>query len=160
MRTIGLRFFNVFGERQDPAGPYAAAIPRFIAALRAHQRPVVHGDGLQSRDFTYVGNAVQAVLQALDNDDPANAGEVFNVAFGVRTTVLELLGVLREELGATDPAIASIEPQHTAGRPGDVRESLADIGKARERLGYQPSTGLREGLRRTLAWYAAALPAG
>lgn len=153
MGTIGLRFFNVFGERQDPEGPYAAAIPRFIKAFLGLRSPEVHGDGLQSRDFTYVGNAVQAVMAALHAPEEGCAGEVFNVACGVRTTLLELVDALRDELVRMDPAVAAVQVTHVAPRQGDVRDSLADVGKARERLGYTPAYTLREGLRKAVPWY-------
>ncbi len=153
MGTIGLRFFNVFGERQDPEGPYAAAIPRFIQRMLRHEAPQVHGDGLQSRDFTYVGNAVQAVLAAMDATDPRCLGGVFNVAYGQRTTVLELLAILRSELARHDPVIGTLGVEHMAERKGDVRDSLADIGKARELLGYAPLYDLRAGLSRAVPWY-------
>lgn len=153
--TVGLRFFNVFGERQDPDGPYAAAIPRFISALLEHKAPQVHGDGLQSRDFTYVGNAVQAVVCALEATDPACSGQVFNVAYGDRSTLLELIDALRNELGKLDPAIAQVGVDHVAARAGDVRDSLADIGKARRLLGYAPQFDLQRGLERAVPWYVA-----
>lgn len=153
LHTIGLRFFNVFGERQDPEGPYAAAIPRFIKAFLRHERPQVHGDGLQSRDFTYVGNAVEAVLKALSSTDPRAKGEVFNVAYGDRTTLLELIDALRAELARTDPAIAEVGVQHVAERAGDIRDSLANISKARELLGYAPRFDLKAGLERAVPWY-------
>jgi UDP-N-acetylglucosamine 4-epimerase len=155
MRTIGLRFFNVFGERQDPEGPYAAAIPRFIRALLAHEPPIIYGDGHQSRDFTYVGNAVQAVLAALQTDDERAFGEVFNVAYGERTTLLTLLAALKEELMKVDPVVAVVAAEHAEPRVGDVRDSLADIGKARTVLGFAPKVDLREGLARAVPWYVA-----
>jgi len=151
--TIGLRFFNVFGERQDPEGPYAAAIPKFIKRLLQHHPPQVFGDGLQSRDFTYVGNAVQAVLRALRTDEPKAMGEVYNIAFGACTNVLELVNVLRSELALVDPAIASIGVEHLPERAGDIRDSLADVSKARILMGYAPSTDLRAGLAKAVPWY-------
>lgn len=151
--TIGLRFFNVFGERQDPEGPYAAAIPKFIRNFLKHRSPQIHGDGGQSRDFTYVGNAVQAVLCAVANTDPRSTGEVFNVAFGARTTLLELLDALRDELARIDPAIAEVPVEHVPERSGDIRDSLADISKAKELLGYTPEVDLRAGLRKAVPWY-------
>jgi UDP-N-acetylglucosamine 4-epimerase len=154
MSTIGLRFFNVFGERQDPEGPYAAAIPKFIRSLLRHEAPVIHGDGLQSRDFTYVANAAQAVLRALDATDPRCEGEVFNVAYGARTTLLQLAQGLRMVLAGIDPAVGAIEPRHGPERPGDIRDSLADISKARELLGYAPAYDLMAGLERAVPWYA------
>ena len=153
MQIIGLRFFNVFGERQDPEGPYAAAIPRFIRSLLRHESPLLHGDGLQSRDFTYVGNAVQAALCALRVQDPVCFGQVFNVAYGSRTTVLELVQVLRNELALIDPVVATIPNTHGPARQGDVRDSLADISKARELLGFAPVFDLQAGLQRAVPWY-------
>lgn len=153
MSTVGLRFFNVFGERQDPEGPYAAAIPRFIRSFLAHRAPTIHGDGLQSRDFTYVANAVQAVVRALESTDERCAGEVFNVAYGERTTLLQLVDGLRNVLAGLDPAVGAITAEHGPDRPGDIRDSLADIGKAREVLGYAPTFGLAAGLERAVPWY-------
>jgi UDP-N-acetylglucosamine/UDP-N-acetylgalactosamine 4-epimerase len=151
--TIGLRFFNVFGERQDPAGPYAAAIPRFIHAFLQHRSPEVHGDGLQSRDFTYVGNAVQAVLAALSCTNEPAIGKVFNIAFGERTSLLDLITLIRAELARLDPAIGSLSWEHVEARQGDVRDSLADIGLARGLLGFNPAFDLQQGLQRAVPWY-------
>ncbi len=153
METIGLRFFNVFGERQDPEGPYAAAIPRFIQALREHRAPVVFGDGRQSRDFTYVGNVVLALSRALATTDERAFGEVFNVAFGERTVLLDLLAAMRAILAEHDPLVASIQAEHAPERKGDILHSHADISKARAILGYAPAIGLREGLGRAIPWY-------
>lgn len=153
--TIGLRFFNVFGERQDPEGPYAAAIPKFIRAFLKHTPPQVFGDGLQSRDFTYVANAVKAVMAAVNTTDERAIGQVFNVAYGDRTTLLELVDALRASLAKNDPAIASVPVQHAPERTGDIRDSLADITKARTMLGYAPEVDLREGLERAVPWYVA-----
>lgn len=153
LETIGLRFFNIFGERQDPEGAYAAAIPRFMRALLRHESPVINGDGAQTRDFTYVGNAVQAVQRGLEA--PAQlAGQVFNIACGERCNLLDLLGRIRSRLATIDPAIAHLQPQHGPERAGDVRDSLADISKAREQLGYRPRFSLDEGLDRAVPWYA------
>lgn len=153
LETIGLRFFNIFGERQDPEGAYAAAIPKFIRALLAHRPPEVNGDGLQTRDFTYVKNAAQAVLKALAAGG-AMAGEVFNIAYGERCNLLELLRKMQERLAAVDPAVLAVSPKHGPERPGDVRDSLADISKAREQLGYEPRYSLDDGLDRAVPWYA------
>ncbi len=155
MSTIGLRFFNVFGERQDPEGPYAAAIPKFIRSFIRHESPLVHGDGLQSRDFTYVGNAVQAVIAAMESTDKRCHGEVFNVAYGDRTTLLELIAVLQSELARIDPAIAAVKVEHGPERAGDVRDSLADIAKASELLGFKPAFDLKAGLSKAVPWYVA-----
>lgn len=151
--TIGLRFFNVFGERQDPEGPYAAAIPRFIRSFLRHESPLVHGDGLQSRDFTYVGNAVQAVIAALECSPPQCAGRVFNVAYGSRTTLLELIGLLQRSLGKLDPRILEVPIEHGPARQGDVRDSLADISNAMRSLGFNPDHSLEQGLEKAVPWY-------
>ncbi|MEO7080897.1 MAG: NAD-dependent epimerase/dehydratase family protein [Flavobacteriales bacterium] len=151
--AIGLRFFNIFGERQDPEGAYAAAIPKFIRALLKHEPPVVNGDGLQTRDFTYVGNAVQAVQLALDAPSEL-AGEVFNIAYGDSCNLLELLGKLQERLAHIDPAIAHVGVEHAPPRKGDVQASHADISKAHEQLGYIPRSSVDEGLDRAVPWYA------
>ena len=155
METIGLRFFNVFGERQDPEGPYAAAIPRFIKALQAHQSPVVFGDGRQSRDFTYVGNVTSALIAAIRCTDQRAFGEVFNVAYGSRTFLMDLLDALRETMAKHDPAIGVVKVQHASERVGDIRDSHADVSKARDILGYSPAVSLREGLGRAVPWYLA-----
>lgn len=154
---IGLRFFNVFGERQDPNGPYAAAIPRFIQRLLAHQPPQVHGDGLQSRDFTYVGNIVAAVQAGLGVPSGHCPGMVFNVACGGRTTLLDLIDALRTELARIDPAIAAVGVEHGPERAGDVRDSQADVSRAREVLGFEAPIGMREGIARAVPWYAEHL---
>lgn len=153
LEAIGLRFFNIFGERQDPEGAYAAAIPKFIRALLKHEPPVVNGDGLQTRDFTYVGNAVQAVQRALEAPSD-RAGEVFNIAYGDSCNLLELLGKLQERLARIDPAISKVGVKHAPPRPGDVRASHADISKANEQLGYAPRSSVNEGLDRAVPWYA------
>jgi UDP-N-acetylglucosamine 4-epimerase len=153
LEAIGLRFFNIFGERQDPEGAYAAAIPKFIRALLRHEAPMVHGDGLQTRDFTYVGNAVQGVLQTLSA--PADrSGQVFNIAYGDSCDLLSLLGKLRERLQLIDPAAGAIRVHHAPARVGDVRASLADISKARRELDYSPRYSLDQGLDRAVPWYA------
>lgn len=151
--TVGLRFFNVFGRRQDPAGAYAAVIPKFIQCLMRHERPVINGDGSFSRDFTYVENVVQVHELALLAEKPEAVNQVYNVAFGERTTLNELFAYLREELSAFDPEISKLEPVYGPGRPGDIPHSLADIGKAEKLLGYAPEYSVREGLKRAAAWY-------
>lgn len=151
--TVGLRFFNVFGRRQDPAGAYAAVIPKFMQCLMRHERPVINGDGSFSRDFTFVENVVQAHELALLAENPEALNQVYNVAFGERTSLNELFAYLREELSAFDPEISLIEPVYSAERPGDVPHSLADIGKAEKLLGYTPEYSVREGLKRAAAWY-------
>ncbi len=145
VETVALRYFNVFGPRQDPASHYAAVIPKFIGMLAGGERPTVHGDGEQSRDFTYIDNVVDANLLAAES--AAAAGEVINVACGDRITLNRLLERLRAILAVDISAI------HGAPRPGDVRHSLADIGKAEKLLGYKPRVSLDEGLRRTIAFF-------
>jgi UDP-glucose 4-epimerase len=145
LETVRLRFFNIFGPRQRADSPYSGVIALFIAALSAGQAPTVHGDGLQSRDFTYVDNAVQAVLQAAVA--PAAVGNVYNVGNGASTSVLDLVAHLNQLLGT------QIVPVHGPARAGDVRHSQADITRARRDLGYEPAVSFAEGLRRTLAAY-------
>jgi len=146
--TVALRYFNVFGPRQDPSGPYAAVIPLFIKALLAGQQPVIFGDGLQTRDFTYVENVVQANLRAAEANGAA--GEVFNVGSGAAISLLDLLKELNAILGT------GVQPVFQPARAGDVRDSLADISKARKVLGYEPAVHLAEGLKRTVEHYRAA----
>ncbi len=145
LQTVALRYFNVFGPRQDPNSPYSAVIPLFITALLHGQRPIVYGDGHQSRDFTYVANVVQGNLLAADA--PQASGRVFNVANGRSSSLLELLRILGELLQVR------CEPRHEPPRVGDVRESLADITQARQWLGYEPQVGFEEGLRRSIDYY-------
>ena len=153
LETIGLRYFNVFGPRQDPKSQYSAVIPLFITAIMEGRRPTIYGDGSQTRDFTYVANAVQAVVLAAYSNDPKCLGEVFNVAFGSRTSLLELVGALRNELAIIDPAIGEVGVEHVAERSGDIRDSLADISKAKALLGYAPEVDLKAGLAKAVPWY-------
>ena len=154
---VGLRYFNVFGPRQDPDGAYAAVIPRWIAAL-IERRPVhVYGDGTTSRDFCYVANAVQANLLAACTDDAMSLNQVYNVAVGDRTTLGELLALLREQLSRLMPGFTADDPVHEAFRAGDVQHSQADIGKAARLLGYRPTHRVAEGLAEAMPWYIAAL---
>jgi UDP-glucose 4-epimerase len=145
LQTVALRYFNVFGPRQDPRGPYAAVIPLFILALLEGRSPVIYGDGRQTRDFTYVENVVQANLLAAQA--PQAAGHVINVGSGNAITLLDLLAELNRTLGTDLP------PQFQPPRAGDVRDSLADLTRARELLGYRPAVSLAEGLRRTADYY-------
>jgi nucleoside-diphosphate-sugar epimerase len=149
LETVSLRYFNVFGPRQDPTSQYAAVIPLFITAMLRGAAPTVYGDGGQSRDFTYVSNVVRANLLAATA--PGVAGRVFNVACGQRCTLLDLIAALDEALGT------HVAPVHAAPRPGDVRHSLADVTAAQEALGYRTEVDLHEGLRRTVAWYRQSL---
>lgn len=153
IEIVGLRYFNVFGRRQDPRGGYAAAIPKFASALLRHERPVIYGDGTQSRDFTHVDNVVLANMLALEVPLPEHEAAVCNVACGAQLTLNELFGILREELAAFDPELRGIEPEYAPPRRGDVARSLASIDRAREMLGYAPRVGVREGLKLTAKWY-------
>ena len=159
MTCIGLRYFNVFGARQDPDGAYAAVVPRWAAALLAGEPVWINGDGLTSRDFCYVANAVQANLRAGLVETLPRPHEVFNVAVGERTTLLELFEAIRRALAAREPAraaaLAEVEPRFRDFRAGDVRHSLADIGRARELLGYAPTHRLDDGLAASIGWYLA-----
>lgn len=146
MSVFCLRYFNVFGPRQNPQGPYAAVIPLFIRSLLDGRRPVIHGDGLQARDFTHVENVVRANRKALSSDSPAGC-RILNIACGGSTSVNQLFDRIRVACAS------SLEAIHGPDRPGDIRDSVADISEARKVLGYEPSVGLDEGLERTVAWY-------
>jgi nucleoside-diphosphate-sugar epimerase len=148
--TIALRYFNVFGPRQDPDGAYAAVIPKFITRMARGERPTIFGDGGQTRDFCYVDNAVEANLLSCTAGE-RGLGRAYNVACGRRVSLLDLVRLLNGILGT------SIEPLHAAPRPGDVRDSLADITAARENLGYEVKVDLEAGLRRTAAWFTRTI---
>jgi nucleoside-diphosphate-sugar epimerase len=145
LETVALRYFNVFGPRQDPGSEYAAVIPKFIAALRRGESPVIFGDGEQTRDFVYVGNVVAANLLALNA--PKATGQVLNIAGGLRTSLNQLVAMMQRAVGADIPAV------HGQPRPGEIRHSCADISRARELLGYQVSVPLPQGLARTAEWF-------
>ena len=157
LATIGLRYFNVFGPRQDPEGAYAAVIPRWVAAMMSGRTCVINGDGETSRDFCYVANAVQANLRAALVEDPRASGQVYNVAAGQRTTLLQLHELLSIALRVESPDLLVQAPVFAGFRDGDVRHSLADIGKARTLLGYEPSHDVRAGLREAVGWYVTHL---
>ncbi|MBI5508182.1 MAG: SDR family oxidoreductase [Deltaproteobacteria bacterium] len=142
---VSLRYFNVFGPRQDPESQYAAVVPKFILAALKGESPPVFGDGMQSRDFTFVGNVVEANLKACSA--AGVAGEMFNVACGERHSLLDLLAMINEAAGS------NVTPRFFPARPGDVKDSLADISKARKMLGYTAGVSVKDGLQRTLAWY-------
>ena len=144
--TVMLRYFNIFGPRQDPDSHYAAVIPRFITSIQQGEQPVIYGDGNQSRDFTYVQDAVQANLLAAEATGDA-LGEAFNVAYGGRVSLLELLEEIKSILDS------DIAPRHEAPREGDIRHSQADISKARRLLGFEPESTVRAGLQHTVDWY-------
>lgn len=153
--TIGLRYFNVFGRRQDPDGPYAAVIPRWIARLRAGERCAIFGDGAQSRDFCYVDNAVQANLLAATAPDAAATNQVYNVGCRGRTSLVELHAMLRDLVAAHVPAARGLSPDHQAPRAGDVVHSQADIDKIARLLGFAPTHDVAQGLRATVDWFLA-----
>jgi UDP-N-acetylglucosamine 4-epimerase len=153
MPIVGLRYFNVFGPRQDPLGAYAAVIPRFISAMLEQVQITIHGDGETTRDFCYVDNVVQANLLAATTDDPSAIGEVYNVAVGDRMSLNELYRTLRDLIGERHPELRILAPRYAEFRAGDVRHSEADIGKARRLLGYLPEWKVRSGLANALPWY-------
>jgi UDP-N-acetylglucosamine 4-epimerase len=153
LATIGLRYFNVFGPRQDPEGPYAAVIPTWAREMLAGRTCVINGDGETSRDFCYVANAVQANIRAALVTDPGAMNQVYNVAAGQRTTLNMLHALLGEALLKTQPDLVIAAPHHADFRPGDVRHSLADVGKAARLLGYRPTHDLGAGLVEAAPWY-------
>jgi UDP-N-acetylglucosamine/UDP-N-acetylgalactosamine 4-epimerase len=147
IQLIGLRYFNIFGPRQSPQGPYAAVIPLFVKALLENKAPLINGDGEHSRDFTFIDNAVQANILSLFTDNPEAVNEVYNIACGEQTSLLELYNYLKEE------AASELQPVFGPERKGDVKHSLADISKARRLLGYAPVVSVEEGLKKTYRWY-------
>jgi UDP-N-acetylglucosamine 4-epimerase len=152
IETVGLRYFNVFGPRQDPNGAYAAVIPRWIAALLRGETCHIFGDGKTSRDFCYIANVLQANLLAA-TVDARHTGTCYNVACGDSTSLTALFYLIRDGLAKYDAAIANAEPQYEPFRPGDINQSFANVSKAREALGYAPSHRIREGMEATLGWY-------
>lgn len=147
LQTIGLRYFNVYGPKQNPAGPYAAVIPLFIKAVLNNEPPIINGDGEHSRDFTFVGNAVQANDQALFTSNSAAVNQVYNIAVGEQTSLNQLFEMIKEVAGS------DLAPKYGPERKGDVKHSLADISKARTLLNYNPSITVKEGLKATFEWY-------
>lgn len=147
MEFIGLRYFNIFGPKQNPKGPYAAVIPLFIETLLSNKQPVINGDGQHSRDFTYIDNAVQANLLSLFSPNAAAINQVYNIACGTQTTLQQLFEILKNEAGS------SLQAMYGPERKGDVKHSLADISKAKKLIGYNPATSVEEGLRLTFQWY-------
>lgn len=153
IETIGLRYFNVFGQRQDPNGAYAAVIPKFIMELIRHQSPIINGDGEYSRDFTYIDNVVQINIQCLDVNDKDALNQVYNVAFGERTTLNELVAYLKVYLSNFDKKIQDVEVAHGPIRKGDIPHSLASIEKASSLLNYTPKYSIKDGLEEAIEWY-------
>lgn len=153
MEYIGLRYFNVFGRRQDPNGAYAAVIPLFVKKLLHHESPVINGDGTNSRDFTYIDNVIQMNLLAMETTNTEAINQVYNTAYGEQTSLNQLLSYLKEILSEYDPEILNIEPVHGPNRKGDIPHSLASIKKAEKLLGYHPEFSVKEGLKEAVKWY-------
>lgn len=153
VETIGLRYFNVFGRKQDPNGAYAAVIPKFVTQLMNYEGPVINGDGNYSRDFTYIDNVIQMNELAITSQNPEAINTVYNTAFGDRNTLNDLVGYLKEYLSEFDAKIADVEIVYGANRAGDIPHSLASIEKAKTILGYDPKYSLQDGLKEAVNWY-------
>lgn len=153
LETIGLRYFNVFGRKQDPKGAYAAVIPKFVMQLMNHENPVINGDGNYSRDFTYIDNVIQMNELAMTSQNPKAVNTVYNTAFGDRNTLNDLVGYLKKYLAEFDSKIEDVEIIYGENRIGDIPHSLASINKAKEILGYNPKYSLQEGLKESVSWY-------
>ena len=151
--TVGLRYFNVFGRKQDPNGAYAAVIPKFVMQFMKHESPVINGDGTYSRDFTYIDNVVQMNLLALTTNNEEALNEVYNTAVGDRTNLKELTQLLKKYLSEYDPQIAEVEVKHGPNRAGDIPHSLASVEKAKNLLGYDPQYKIERGLKEAVEWY-------
>ena len=146
-------YFNVFGRNQNPNGAYAAVIPKFISLFINHESPIINGDGNFSRDFTYIDNVIQMNELALQTQNPNAINQVYNTAFGERTTLNELIQYIKENLIQFDPEIEQISVAYGPNRSGDIPHSLADISKGKELLGYQPKYSVKEGLKEAIKWY-------
>jgi UDP-N-acetylglucosamine 4-epimerase len=153
LETIGLRYFNVFGRKQDPKGAYAAVIPKFVMQLMQHKSPVINGDGNYSRDFTYIDNVIQMNELAMTTTSELAVNTVYNTAYGDRNTLNKLVDYLKESLSKYDPEIANISSEYGPQRAGDIPHSLASIDKAKELLGYEPKFSLKAGLEEAVDWY-------
>ena len=153
LNTIGLRYFNVFGRKQDPDGAYAAVIPKFVMQLMKHESPVINGDGNYSRDFTYIDNVIQMNVLAMLTENSEAMNTVYNTAFGDRTTLNDLMASLKKYLSEFDATIATIATVYGPNRIGDIPHSLASIDKAKRLLGYNPQYSMQEGLKEAVAWY-------
>ncbi len=153
METIGLRYFNVFGRYQDPNGAYAAVIPKFVISFMNHESPTINGDGSYSRDFTYIDNVIEANVRAMIATKPEASKTVYNVAYGERTTLNELVVLIKQYLAEFDPKIGAIDIVYGQERAGDVPHSLASIDKARNLLGYNPKYDMKTGLKEAVKWY-------
>ena len=150
---VGLRYFNVFGRRQDPHGAYAAVIPLLVKKFMAHEAPTINGDGEYSRDFTYIDNVIQMNMLALTTTNSNAVNQIYNTAYGERTTLNQLVQYLKEDLSEFDAEIGKIEPVHGPNRAGDIPHSLACIDKAKILLGYQPKYSMKDGLKEATKWY-------
>jgi len=153
LETVGLRYFNVFGRKQDPNGAYAAVIPKFVQQFMRYESPVINGDGMHSRDFTYIDNVIQMNELAMTTTNSEAINTVYNTAFGDRTTLTQLTHFLKEYLTIFDPKIGDVEVLHGPNRAGDIPHSLASIEKAKKLLGYNPQYSLQEGLKESVSWY-------
>lgn len=153
LETIGLRYFNVFGRRQDPDGAYAAVIPKFVMQLMNHESPVINGDGNYSRDFTYIDNVIQMNELAINTQNPEAVNTVYNTAFGDRNTLNDLVGYLKKYLSEFDSKISDVPVIYGPNRAGDIPHSLASIEKAKNKLDYNPKFSLQEGLKIAVEWY-------
>ena len=153
LETIGLRYFNVFGRKQDPNGAYAAVIPKFVMQFMNYESPVINGDGNFSRDFTYIDNVIQMNELAITTQNPEAVNTVYNTAFGDRNTLNDLVGYLKKYLSELDPKIADVEVIYGPNRAGDIPHSLASIEKAKKLLNYDPKFSISEGLRESVKWY-------
>lgn len=153
LETIGLRYFNVFGRKQDPNGAYAAVIPKFVMQFMNYESPVINGDGMYSRDFTYIDNVIHMNELAMTTQNPEAINTVYNTAFGDRTTLNELVNYLKEFLAEWDPKIADVPVVYGPNRNGDIPHSLASIDKAKKLLGYHPQFSIKTGLKEAVAWY-------
>ena len=153
LETIGLRYFNVFGRKQDPNGAYAAVIPKFVMQFMNYESPVINGDGNYSRDFTYIDNVIQMNELAMTTQNPEAINTVYNTAFGDRTTLTQLVGYLKEYLTAFDPKISDVSIVNGPNRAGDIPHSLASIEKAKKLLGYNPLFSIEMGLKEAVKWY-------
>jgi UDP-N-acetylglucosamine 4-epimerase len=158
LECIGLRYFNVFGRRQDPMGAYAAVIPKFVIQLLKHESPVINGDGNYSRDFTYIDNVIQMNELAIETKNELAINTVYNTAYGDRTTLNDLIASLKEYLSKYDEEIRDIEVIHGPNRAGDIPHSLASIDKAKKLLGYAPQFSMKQGLKAAVNWYINNLP--
>ena len=153
LETIGLRYFNVFGRKQDPNGAYAAVIPKFVMQLMEHESPIINGDGNYSRDFTYIDNVIQMNELAMTTVNPNAVNTVYNTAYGDRNTLNNLVSYLKQYLSEFDPAIADVAIVHGPNRVGDIPHSLASIDKAKKLLNYDPKFSIQDGLKEAVKWY-------